>query len=213
VDAKLEPGSYFVHVAYGRATAIKHITVTDARAGGIFVLNAGGIRLTALVGKDQPLAPNDVRFEVYTPEDDGVAEQTLLVQNAPAGKLICLNAGVYHVVSRYGDANAIVRADIKVEPGKVTDARIFQKAARLTLKLVAEHGGEALADTAWSVVTPGGDSVFESVGAFPSVVLAIGDYTAVAKHDGKVYQGKFTVEAGLNRDVEVLAKQAAPDEE
>jgi len=83
---------------------------------------------------------------------------------------------------------------------------MYQKAARLTLKLVEEHGGEALANTAWSVITPGGDSVVESVGAFPSVVLAAGEYRAIAKHDGHVYEGNFKVEPGLDRDVEVLLK-------
>jgi hypothetical protein len=38
------------------------------------------------------------------------------------------------------------------------------------------------------------------------VVLATGDYTAVASHEGKSYQRNFTVETGLNRDVEVIAK-------
>jgi hypothetical protein len=46
----------------------------------------------------------------------------------------------------------------------------------------------------------------ESVGAFPSVVLAAGDYTARAKHDGKTCQLNFTVTSGANRDVEVLTE-------
>ena len=44
------------------------------------------------------------------------------------------------------------------------------------------------------------------VGAFPIVVLAAGDYTALAKHDGKTYQTNFSVVAGSDRDVEVLAQ-------
>jgi hypothetical protein len=82
---------------------------------------------------------------------------------------------------------------------------MYQKAARLTLKLVSEHGGEALANTAWSVVTSAGETVAGSVGAFPSVVLAAGEYTAIAKHDGNIYERNFSVEPGLNRDMEVIA--------
>jgi len=44
------------------------------------------------------------------------------------------------------------------------------------------------------------------VGAFPSVVLAVGQYTAIAKHEGKSYEHDFTVEPGLTRDIEVMAK-------
>ena len=207
VNLKLRPGVYFVHAAYGRAGVTRKITVTDTVAGDTVILNAGGLRLSALVGKDQPLDAGQVSFDIYAPDEDGSDERMLLVPNAAPGRIIGLNAGTYHIVCRYGDANAVVRADMKVEPGKLTDATVYQKAARMTLKLVADHGGEAMANTAWSVVTPSGESVADSVGAFPAVVLAVGDYTAIAKHDGKIFERNFTVEAGLDRDVEVIAKQ------
>ena len=202
----LKPGSYFVHASYGRAIAMRTITVGAGVDSDNVVLNAGGLRLSAMVGKDQPLTASDVSFDVYSPDDDGAQERTAVVTNAPAGHVIGLNAGTYHVVCHYGAANAIVRADIKIQPGKLTEAAVYQKAARLTLKLVSEQGGEAIANTAWSVVTPSGDSVADFVGAFPSVVLAAGQYTAIAKHEGKSYEHDFTVEPGLNRDIEVMAK-------
>jgi hypothetical protein len=203
---RLQPGTYLVHAAYGRAGATKKIHVDSMTPGDTLVLNAGGIRLSALIGKDQKLPPSLVKFDIYAPDEEGSDERALLVQNAPADKIIGLNAGIYHVISRYGDANAVVRADIKVEAGKLTEATVYQKAARLTLKLVDQHGGEAIADTAWSVTTADGDSVVENVGAFPSVVLAVGAYKAVAKHDGRTFEREFTVEAGRDRDIEVIAE-------
>lgn len=204
VTLKLKAGSYFVHAAYGRAGVSKKVDVGGDVATDSIVLNAGGLRLAALVGKDQPLAGSDVSFDIYAPDDGGSGERILLVSNAPAGQIIGLSAGIYHVVCRYGDANAVVRADIRVEAGKLVEAAVYQNAARLTLKLVEAQGGEALANTSWSVVTQTGEAVADSVGAFPSVVLAAGDYTAIAKHNGKIYERGFTVEPGLNRDVEVL---------
>ena len=62
------------------------------------------------------------------------------------------------------------------------------------------------ANTSWSVLTPGGDSIKEFIGAFPSIVLADGEYVAVARHDGKTYQANFKVDAGRDREVEVLAR-------
>lgn len=206
VTLKLRPGVYFIHAAYGRAGATRRITVGTEFGSGTVVLNAGGLRLSALVGKDQPVPDGDISFDVYASDEGGTDARSLLVSDADPGKVIGLNAGVYHVVCRYGDANAVVRADIKVEPGKITDATVFQKAARLTLKLVETQGGEALANTQWSVVTPGGDSVADFVGAFPSVVLAAGDYTAIARHNGALYERTFTVEPGLNRDIEVQVR-------
>jgi len=206
IYVRLDQGVYYVHAAYGRAGATRKIEVTGPTGGEVLVLNAGGIRLIAINGKDQVLTGSEVSFDIYAPEEGGAEERFLLVPNAPPGHVISLNAGTYHVVSKYGDANANVPADIKVDPGKLTEATLFQKAARLTLKLVEQHGGEAIADTAWSVTTLSGDSVVESVGAFPSVVLTAGDYTAKAKHDGKTFQTNFSVEAGVNRDVEVLVE-------
>ena len=206
VRVMLKPGSYFVHASYGRAIAMRTITVGGGVDSDNVVLNAGGLRLSAMVGKDQPLNASDVSFDIFSPDDDGAEERTLVVSNAPAGHVIGLNAGTYHVVCHYGAANAVVRADIKIQPGKLTEAAVYQKAARLTLKLVSEQGGEAIANTAWSVLTPSGDSVADFVGAFPSVVLAAGEYTAIAKHEGRMYERNFSVEPGLNHDIEVMAK-------
>lgn len=206
VRLALKPGSYVVHVAYGRAGVSKKIQVDRSASSDTIVLNAGALKLTAEVGRDRKLGPNQVAFDIYRGSNGQDAETDPLVSDVGPEQTVRLPAGTYHVVSRYGDANASVRADIRVEAGKLTEATLFQKAAHITLKLVAESGGEALANTSWSVATPGGDSVFDSVGAFPEVVLAIGDYTAVAKHDGKIYEKGFTVESGVDRDVEVLAK-------
>ena len=73
-----------------------------------------------------------------------------------------------------------------------------------------ENGGEAIADTAWSIITESGDPIRESVGAFASMVLAEGEYTVVAKNRDRIYQRDFTVEAGQDQEVEVLAADAAP---
>lgn len=206
IYVRLDPGLYFVHVAYGRAGATRKVEVKSATGGQVFVINAGGMRLLAINGKDVPLPNGDVSFDIYAPDTGGTDERSLIIPNAPAGKVLGLNAGTYRVVCRYGDANAVVRADIRVDPGKLTEATVYQKAARLTLKLVEQKGGEALADTAWSVVAPTGETIVASVGAFPSVILAAGTYRAIAKHAGKTYESTFRVDAAVNRDVEVIVR-------
>ena len=206
IYVRLDPGTYYIHSAFGRAGLARKIEVKQPTGGAVFVLNAGGMRLLAMNGKDTALTPGDTSFDIYAPDEGGAGDRFLLLPNAPPGKVIALTAGIYHVVSHYGDANAVVRADIKVDPGKLTEATVYQQAARLTLKLVEVHGGEAIADTEWSVLTPDGDTVVESVGAFPSVVLAAGPYRAVARHDGTTYTTDFIVQPAVNRDVEVLLK-------
>ena len=93
----------------------------------------------------------------------------------------------------------------RVEAGKLTEATVEHHAAELTMKLVREPGGEAIADTSWSILTDSGDPITETVGAFASMVLAEGDYTIIAKNRDRIYQQDFTVEAGQNQEVEVIA--------
>ena len=109
-------------------------------------------------------------------------------------------------MSNYGEANSVVRSDIRVQPGKLTDITVTHRAAVITLKLVTDRGSEALANTAWSVLTPGGDVIKESIGAFPRVILAEGEYRAIARNEGKVYERDFKVVTGVDGDVEVLAR-------
>ena len=108
--------------------------------------------------------------------------------NVAAGDVALLPEGTYYIISNYGDANSVVRSDIRVQAGKLTDVTITHRAAVITLKLVSDKGGEALANTAWSVITPGGDVIKESIGAFPRVVLSEGEYRAIAKNEGKVFE-------------------------
>ena len=122
------------------------------------------------------------------------------------GDVVLVPEGTYHIVSNYGDANSVVRSDIRVQIGKLIDATINHRAAIITLKLVSERGGEARANTQWSVLTPGGDVIKESIGAFPRVILAEGEYRAIARNDGKTFEGEFRVVTGVDREVEIIAR-------
>ena len=205
IEVRLSPGDYLVHAAYGRAGATKKITVGPSGGSDIVVVNGGALKLSVLVGDTPLLASDAISFDLYAPDDDGSSERFLVISDAPIDQTIGLNAAIYHVVCRYGDANAVVRADIRVEAGNLTEVTIYHNAARLTLKLVSTQGGEALANTSWSILTPEGDAVVESVGAFPSVVLAAGKYTAIANNQGRSFTREFSVESGLDRDIEVIA--------
>ena len=46
----------------------------------------------------------------------------------------------------------------------------------------------------------------ESIGAFPRVMLAEGEYRAIARNEGKVYKREFKVVTGVDGEIEVLAR-------
>ena len=201
----IPPGNYVIHVAYGFAGASKRISIQSGSFTERLTVSAGALKLGGVVA-DSPIPAGRISFSVYVPIGSN-SEGRLVVSNARSGEIIRLPEGTYHVVSTYGDSNAIMRADLKVETGRVTEATLNHRAATVILKLVGAAGGEAFAGTAFSVLTPGGDVIREAIGAFPSVTLAEGDYVLIARHEGQVYTREFKVESGLNRDIEIIASR------
>ncbi len=201
----LPPGSYVVHVAFGLVSAVRPVTLKAETDRESFVLPAGGLRIEGRVGTSK-IPQNQISFAIYKGSQFEVGERASLVPSVAAGDVALLPEGTYYIVSNYGDANSVVRSDIRVQAGKLTDVTITHRAAVITLKLVSDRGGEALANTAWSVITPGGDVIKELIGAFPRVVLSEGEYRAIAKNEGKVYERAFNVVNGVDGEVEVVAR-------
>jgi hypothetical protein len=200
----LPPGNYIVHVGFGLANAVKPITLRSQTVREVFDLPAGGLRLEGRVG-DARIPSSQISFDVYRGSQFDIGDKRPMVADVATGDIVVLPEGAYYVVSNYGDGNAVMRYDFHVQSGKLTDTRINHRAAVITLKLVSDKGGEALANTAWSVLTPGGDVIKESIGAFPTVVLAEGEYVAIARNEGRVFNRNFKVETGVDREIELLA--------
>lgn len=201
-DFELVPGQYVVHVAYGRAQASETIDVAEGGTNRSIVLDAGAMRLNAAITGDVSIPINQLRFDVFTAGSEG--DRTIVAQNLAANDIVTLNAGTYHVISYFGAINAVVRADLRVEPGQLTDATLYHRASQVTFKLVTEAGGEAIADVDWTVKTASGETVFTDIGAFPATVLSEGDYLVLAKRGEAVFNREFQVQPGPSREIEVL---------
>jgi hypothetical protein len=201
----LPPGNYVVHASLGLASAAKAIQLRAETVREIFDIPAGAVRLEGRVG-DVRIPAGQISFDIYPGSQFDTSDRRPLAQNVMTGDVVLLPEGTYYIASNYGDANSVVRSDVHVEAAKLTDVVVTHRAAVLTLKLVSETGGEALANTQWTVLTPGGDVVKESIGAFPRVVLAEGDYHLIARNEGKTYQRDFKVLTGVDGEVEVLAR-------
>jgi len=201
----LPPGNYVVHVALGLVSAVRTISLKAETVRESFLLPAGGLRIEGRVGTSR-IPQNQISFAIYKGSQFEGGDRAPLVPNVAAGDVVLLPEGTYYIVSNYGDANSVVRSDIRVQAGKLADVVVTHRAAVITLKLVTDKGGEALANTAWSVITPGGDVIKESIGAFPRVVLSEGEYRAIAKNEGKVYERPFNVVNGVDGEIEVIAR-------
>lgn len=197
---RLTPGTYVLHAAYGLATKARHFEVRPEDSIQQVVIRAGALRFKGLVG-DAPIGADKLRFKLTSTE--GGVERTVQTDIKP-GIVLRLDEGAYRVTSTFGDANAVLEADVRVQAGRLVEATVHHKAAAVRLKLVRQPNGDALANTSWSVLTPGGDVVRESIGAFPNLILAEGNYTAIARNDGQSFSRDFQVKAGQDLDLELL---------
>ncbi|MET3589959.1 hypothetical protein ABID23_001051 [Bartonella silvatica] len=200
----LEPGNYLVHVSFGHASAMQQINLENGQSlVKSFNLDAGAVIFNATL-LNGTINEKELRFTIY--EDEKENDDTgVILSNIKAQSIVRLKAGRYHVASHYGSINAMVRSDIQVDTGKVTEVTLEHQAAQIVLKLVRQEGGEALADTSWSITNDSGDIIYETVGAYVSLVLAEGDYIAIAKNQDKIYQKVFSVVSGHDEDINVIA--------
>ena len=202
---RLEPGPYLINVAHGRANLTRRITVSaDQPLQERFVLNAGGLRVVPVLANGEPANEKAVSYDVQSDERDQHGQRVKVVTNAKASLVLRLNAGIYSIVSTYGDANAVARADVTVEAGKLTEVTLRHAAAKVTFKLVTRPGGDAIADTQWHLGTAQGEHIRDSSGALPTHWLAPGNYVVRAKHAGLQYSRDFNVKAGQTAFVEVV---------
>ncbi len=202
---EMKPGEYLVSIAYGRANLTRKIGVWPQNpVKEDFVIHAGGLRINATLARAPIQAEHLLKFELFSDTQDQFGNRQKVLGDLHPGVVIRLNSGIYHVVSTYGDANSVISADVVVEPGKITEAGIDHDAGKVTLKLVQRSGGEAAADTRWTIYNAVGEVIKESAGAFPTHILAAGDYRVAAQHGDLQYASAFTVGAGETKLVEVL---------
>ncbi|MBM3637382.1 MAG: hypothetical protein FJX04_10065 [Alphaproteobacteria bacterium] len=199
---KLQPGAYIIHVTYGFSGTTRRVVLGAQPLREDVIISAGALTLAATLS-DTPIPADRVSFSIYVAVGTD-PEGRLIVDNIKPNVVVRLPVGVYRIVSRYGDTNAIASYDIKVEPGKLIDVTLRHRAATVTLKLVNKLGGDAYAGTTFSVLTPGGDTIRDLVGAFPSLILAEGEYILIARNGGRIFTEEFKVRSGFDQDIEIL---------
>jgi hypothetical protein len=198
-------GGYIVHVAFGLASTAKPVQVSNDATRQVFEIPAGALRIEGRVGNAK-IPTGQISFDIYKGSQFEPGDRRPIASSVTTGAVVLVPEGTYYILSKYGDGNAVVRSDIRVVTGKLTDVSVTHRAAAIMLKLVSKRGGEALANTDWAVMSPAGDVITESKGAFPRVILAEGEYKIIARNNNKVFQQDLTVIPGVDGEIEVLAQ-------
>lgn len=198
----LPSGSYYLHASYGRAVRTERLIVEGDTHRAV-VLGAGALMLDATAG-GQAIAPDLLRFDIYEHRrrDDG--KRRIVAFNVRPSEVTRLNAGTYHVLSRYGRLRTEVRADLVVRSGETTRAVMQHRGAEVRLKLASAPGGIPIANTAWSIFSEQGEKLYESARNAPRIVLPEGGYEAVARNGETTLKRSFAVRPGTPVDLELL---------
>ena len=162
-----------------------------------------GLKVKVLVDGVEPPA-NTVAYDILSSERDQLDNRVRVLGGAKPNVINRLNAGIYRIMSRYGDANAKVEADVTVEAGKLTEATVSHSAARVTFKLVNRARRRSAARYAMDGADADGQVVMQSVGALATHILAPGSYAVTAKSSTGAYKRNFTLANGEVAQVEVL---------
>src|SRR5579862_9579994 len=126
----LPPGSYVVHASLGLASAAKAIQLRADTVREMFDIPAGGVRLEGRVG-DVRIPPGQIAFDVFPGSQFDTSNRRPVAQNVMTGDVVLLPEGTYYIVSNYGEANSVVRSDVRVQAAKLTDIVVTHRAAAL----------------------------------------------------------------------------------
>ena len=160
-------GEYVVHAAFGLASAAQRVFLDGDLRTLPLQLKAGALRINGALG-EQRIDPARLSIDIYVPENNNPLAK-LVFAKAPAGEVIGVPEGVYHISSTVlqippnakaappsaAPTNSTVGGEVKVSSGKIVDVTLRHRFANLTLKLVSAPGSEAIANTSFIVLTPG----------------------------------------------------------
>ena len=202
----LAPGQYVVRAGYGAIKAAKVVVVQPRQQVDVtFILNAGGLRVVpALAFLDPPEGVNAKHWVFEAADDRG--SRRLFAETDRPGEVIRLNAGTYHLVSRFGDANAVVEADVTVRPGMLTEVEINHKAGIVHLGF-ARHDTDGPSETVqWQINDSNGAVIMRADGARISQILAPGAYIAAVDYGGRKFEARFEIDIGETREVNITGE-------
>jgi Ca-activated chloride channel family protein len=196
----LPAGKYLVKVAVGNATGTAEVEV---KAGGttekVVVLGAGRVKLSALAVEGAEPIGSDLGWDVYGAADSEGNRPKVGFSYDPQ-PLFSLPAGKYLAQVSWGAA--VVKKDIEVAAGKLSEIPIVLNAGTVTLSAVMAEGADpAATDLGWDVFAQADaegerKKVGFSYDAQPKLHLTTGDYLVVVQRGGVTVKGDLKVVGG-----------------
>jgi len=205
----LAPAKYIVRAVFGVSSTAKVIKISpEQMTDATFILNTGGIRVKPILIAGKPPAGKLPRQWIYlaSPPQNQAPPQLVATADDP-DEIHQLTAGTYELISKFGTANAIVKTNVTISPGLLTDVEVSHKAGIVKFKLFKKwRGGEELKGASWKLFDDEGNEIADNLTASSGEIIAPGRYKVAAQYDGNTYTRIFRIKPGRKKLVQVIAR-------
>jgi len=205
----LSPGKYIVRAVFGVSSTAKVITISPAQiTDATFILNTGGIRVKPLLIAGEPPAGKMPQQWIYLSPSPASSSAPQLVATADdPDEIHQLSAGTYELISKFGTANAVVKTNVTISPGLLTEVEVSHKAGIVQFKLFKKwRGGEELTGASWKLFDDEGNEVASDLAAGSGEIIAPGRYKVTALYNDNTYTKMFNIKPGRKKLIQVVVK-------
>ncbi len=205
----LSPGKYIVRAVFGISSTAKVITISPAQiTDATFILNTGGIRVKPLLIAGEPPAGKLSQQWIYLnpPTGSTSSPQLIATANDPS-EIHQLSAGTYELISKFGTANAVVKTNVTISPGLLTEVEVSHKAGIVQFKLFKKwRGGEELTGASWKLFDDEGNEVASDFAAGSGEIIAPGRYKVTALYNDNTYTKMFNIKPGRKKLIQIVVQ-------
>ena len=204
----LPQGKYYVVAKRGNAFLARDIEVSAGkRTDELFVLNAGLMRLSAVLADGKETVAKGMRWDVYSIDKNLEGKRQHFNGNYEATPAFTFNKGKYFVVAKLG--SAIKSAEVEINSGKLTETIVNLNAGQVKLIAKAKDGKTVSKGLRWDVYSADQDldgnrkNFGGNYEASPIFTLPSGKYLVVVKVGGTKANFDLTVNSGDSKRVDV----------
>lgn len=204
---KLNAGSYLIVVKWGNAVATKEFDVSsvDDRASHTIVLDAGVLKLDAVLTEGQDPVTKGMSWDVYEAAQDLDGKRKHVRGTYDAMPSLFLNSGKYFVVAKWGVA--VASGEVTISAGQRTGQKFVLDAGLAVFEPVYDEDGQPVKKgMRWDVYSVDKDlegkrkHFIGTYDTIPQFKLPAGSYHVVAKVGTAVLAREVDVSAGKRNE-------------
>jgi Ca-activated chloride channel family protein len=204
----LPAAKYLVVAKRGNAILSRELEIAAGKRNEeLFVMNAGLVKLSAVLTNGKDVLGKGMRWDVYSIDKDLEGKRKHYAGTYDAAPIFTFNEGKYLVVAKSG--SAVREEEIEIKAGKRAEPVLDLNAGIVKLIAKASTGNEVSSGVRWDVYSAEKDlegkrqTIVGSYDAAPIFTLGSGKYLVVVKVGEATSDYELDVQPGDSKQVDV----------